>query len=483
MSSCISVSEVYNSIFSYKGSITVIFFMLKNDIIFSAIRVPADFVLLVCAGMCAYALRTSGLVAEQYPVLSLLDALGVFALSALFLIAVMVCAGLYNIQSATKMVREAFWVASVLSGGMALIVVILFFQLVSFESKFILVVGWIFAIVFVVLGRIGIQALHLHLIKKYSIGRKNILIIGAKQHSHSIRNALLLKYKKGVSIVGEIPSLNFELLRTLHGARSIHQIIIATPQHSREAMVQLISFCENNGIQFSYTPDLFDSLLADMDFDIVNGIPIVSVNTTALRGWQLGTKRIVDIAGAVVLLALLCVPFCVVAFFIKWESRGPVFLRTTRMSQNKQFQLYKFRSMIHNAHKYKTYLQQYNERNEGPFFKMTNDPRITKIGHILRKTRIDELPQLFNVLKGEMSLVGPRPHEPEEVAHYQTRHRKVFIVKSGITGFSQVSGAQNLAFEEEIRLDRYYIEHWSLKLDIIILIKTLLILLFRHDGV
>lgn len=460
--------------------------MQKNDIIFSALRIPFDFLLLICAGACAYLLRVSDIVAGTYPVLfsiSFLDFMGTAIIVALILISVMLIVGLYNTTSRTKIVHETLWVAGAISMGMALIIVVLFFQLIWFDSRFIIVVGWVFAVVFVVLGRIGLQLLHLYIIKRYGIGRNNILIIGEKQYSSHIRRALLLKYRNGVSIVGELPSVEFNLLRTLHNTRNIHQIIMASPQQNRGDMVQLISFCENNSIQFSYTPDLFDSLLADMDFDIIGGVAVVSIHASSLQGWQLIVKRSFDIVGSVALLVCLCIPFLVIAFLIKWESKGPVFLKTMRVSQNKNFQLYKFRSMINNAHLLKKHLTQYNERDDGPFFKMTNDPRITKFGSFLRKTRVDELPQLFNVLKGEMSLVGPRPHEQAEVAHYRLRHKKVFYVKSGVTGFSQVSGAQNLSFEEEVRLDRYYIEHWSLKLDVIILLKTLLILLFRHDGV
>ena len=474
--------RVYNGIILY----IPIFSMQKNDIIFSALRIPVDFILLLCAGACAYLLRVSDLVSGGYPVLfniSFLDFMGITVVVALILIALMLVVGLYNVSSRTKMVHEALWVAGAISAGIALIIVVLFFQLVWFDSRFIIVAGWMFAVVFVVLGRIGLQVLHLYSMKRYGIGRRNVLIIGDKHPSSNIRRALLLKYGNGVSIVGELPTIEFNLLRTLHKARNIHHIIMASPQQRREDMVQLISFCENNFIQFSYAPDLFDSLLADMDFDVVGGIAIVSVHSSSLQGWQLVVKRSFDVVGSVALLVLLCVPFLFIAFLVKWESKGPVFLKTARVGQSKPFLLYKFRSMINNAHLLKKHLVQYNERDDGPFFKMTNDPRVTKIGSVLRKTRIDELPQLFNVLKGEMSLVGPRPHEQQEIAHYRARHKKVFFVKPGVTGFSQVSGAQNLSFEEEIRLDRYYIEHWSFKLDMVILFKTLLILLFRHDGV
>jgi lipopolysaccharide/colanic/teichoic acid biosynthesis glycosyltransferase len=146
------------------------------------------------------------------------------------------------------------------------------------------------------------------------------------------------------------------------------------------------------------------------------------------------------------------------------------------------FMLYKFRSMIDNAHALKGQLLDQNERKDaGPLFKMHNDPRITRIGRFLRRTRLDEFPQLYNALRGDISLVGPRPHEPEEVAQYEAHHKKLLVIKSGITGMAQISGASDLPFEEEVKLDTYYIENWSLFLDFKILLRTALTL-FRDRS-
>jgi len=167
-----------------------------------------------------------------------------------------------------------------------------------------------------------------------------------------------------------------------------------------------------------------------------------------------------------------------IALLIKWDSEGPVFAKLKRVSRGKEFRLFKFRSMIDDAEEYKRYLAAGNERGDGPLFKMKDDPRITKIGRMIRSKRIDELPQIFNVLKGDLSLVGPRPHEPQEIARYERHHKKVLAIKSGVTGLAQISGAEQLPFEEEVKLDRYYIENWSLKRDTVILLKTLGILIF-----
>jgi len=165
--------------------------------------------------------------------------------------------------------------------------------------------------------------------------------------------------------------------------------------------------------------------------------------------------------------------FLTIAILIKIDSAGPIFVKLERIGEKgKKFTLYKFRSMVKNAHSLKKDLVEFNERADGPLFKIKNDPRITRIGRFLRRMSLDELPQFFNVLKGHMSLVGPRPHEPEEVSKYERWQKKLLAIKPGITGLAQISGRSDLKFEEEAKLDIYYIENWSLKLDWQIVFKT-----------
>lgn len=187
-------------------------------------------------------------------------------------------------------------------------------------------------------------------------------------------------------------------------------------------------------------------------------------------------KRLVDITGAGIGLCLLApfVPF--IALAIRFDTPGPAIVRLDRISGGKKIKVYKFRSMVKGAGALKPSLAHLNERKGGPFFKMRYDPRITRVGKFLRKFRIDEFPQLANVLKGEMSLVGPRPHEPEEVAHYSPEHAGITLAKAGVTGLSQVSGASSLSYAREVELDLHYIRHASIFLDAKILAKTVYIM-------
>jgi len=193
-------------------------------------------------------------------------------------------------------------------------------------------------------------------------------------------------------------------------------------------------------------------------------------------------KRLLDIAGAAAGL-LLITPFILfISLAIKLDSRGEVLIRLPRVSEGKIIKVYKFRSMVKGAHKMKIDLVELNER-DGYFFKMKNDPRITRVGKVLRRFRIDEFPQLLNVLTGELALVGPRPHEPEEVAHYPDEYKELLLVRAGVTGLSQVNGASSLPFLRELELDKFYSENISPKMDIKILVKTAAILFFDPTAV
>lgn len=195
-------------------------------------------------------------------------------------------------------------------------------------------------------------------------------------------------------------------------------------------------------------------------------------------------KRITDILGAILGITVLIMLFPVIALAIKLDSAGPIIVSLNRISSGRPVKVYKFRSMKPETHRLKYgELAHLNERSDGPFFKIKNDPRLTRAGKILRKFRLDEFPQFFNVLTGELSLVGPRPHEPEEIEKYPEKFRHLPLAKAGITGYSQVNGASSLPFLKELELDDYYLRNRNLRFDFKIILKTFLILLFDPTAV
>ncbi|MFH1188771.1 MAG: sugar transferase [bacterium] len=194
-------------------------------------------------------------------------------------------------------------------------------------------------------------------------------------------------------------------------------------------------------------------------------------------------KRVFDVVGAFVGLIIIVpfVPF--IALAIKIETQGPVIVKLGRISEGRRVEVYKFRSMIVGSARFKKNLVHLNERSDGPFFKIRKDPRLTKTGVFLRKFRIDEFPQFINVLKGELALVGPRPHEPEEVAAYPEEYKHVASCRAGVTGYSQVNGSSSLPFLRELELDSWYIQHVSLLGDMRVIMKTIAILFFDPTAV
>lgn len=194
-------------------------------------------------------------------------------------------------------------------------------------------------------------------------------------------------------------------------------------------------------------------------------------------------KRFMDVFGSIlgIVIAIPFLPF--IALAIKLDTPGPIFVKLDRISAGRVIRVYKFRSMVNNAEKQKKDLEPFNERNDGCFFKMKHDPRVTRTGRLLRRLRIDETPQFINVLKGEMALVGPRPHEPLEVAKYPAEYAHIASSVAGITGVSQVSGASSLKWLDELALDDFYVKNRSVGLDIWVIMRTINIFVSDPTGV
>jgi exopolysaccharide biosynthesis polyprenyl glycosylphosphotransferase len=286
----------------------------------------------------------------------------------------------------------------------------------------------------------------------------------------------------GYRIVRHFPELDIEKIKRAIKNPSVGMVILASPKYERKEILDLLDFCDEHRIGFKFIPNLFQTLTTNIEIETFGGVPLIEIKKTPLDGWGKIIKRAVDIFGSFIGLILFSPVFFVVGSIIKIDSEGPVFVKLKRVSQGKEFYLYKFRSMVKNAEELKKKYLEHNERKGGPLFKMKQDPRITRFGKILRKTRLDEFPQLINVWKGEISLVGPRPHQPDEVAKYAKHHKRVLFIKSGMTGLAQISGSSDLSFEEEVKLDTYYIENWSLKKDIYILLKTILVIFIDKSA-
>ena len=281
---------------------------------------------------------------------------------------------------------------------------------------------------------------------------------------------------KDYKIIGTSNDL-FKLVREL----SIDEVFVAIPSAPRKLLLDVMRKCEEKSVDVRMIPDFYDFISSKVQIDEISYIPLISMEDKKIDTFYLAFKRLFDIVATSVGIILISPLLLITAIIIKLDSKGPVFFSQERIGKDgKPFKFWKFRSMRVDAEELKDKLMHLNEAT-GPIFKMKNDPRITPFGRFIRRFSIDELPQLYNVLIGDMSLVGPRPPVPREVEQYEKWHTRRFEVMPGITGLWQVSGRSNLTFTEMVKLDIYYIENWSLWLDIKILLNTFIVV-FKKDG-
>lgn len=288
------------------------------------------------------------------------------------------------------------------------------------------------------------------------------------------KSRLNQKVAPGVAVIGLVSDMREILL-----GKAVDEVIYAMPLEQVRDIRTHIAFAEQLGVRVRILPDwqiqkiMYHPEAARIYFDDFLGLPTVALSSTPTQELQLFFKAIMDYVGASLALLLLSPLFGVIAALIKATSSGPVFFTQERCGLNgRRFRLYKFRTMVQDAEELRAGLADKNEM-DGPVFKMRNDPRLVGIGRFLRKWSLDELPQLINVVRGEMSLVGPRPPIPEEVARYRAWQRRRLSMKPGLTCIWQVSGRNNIDFEHWMRLDLEYIDNWSLLLDLKILLLTM----------
>lgn len=262
----------------------------------------------------------------------------------------------------------------------------------------------------------------------------------------------------------------------------IDEVIFAVPRQRLDDLEDAFLACEERGINAKLCLNFFPHKIAKVTFEDLDGIPLLGFSTIPSEVGPLVVKRVFDLVLAGLGLLVLSPLLAVVSILVRLESRGPILFRQVRVGLNgRPFTLYKFRSMVADAESRRDELEHLNEM-DGPVFKVSNDPRVTRVGRFIRKTSIDELPQLFNVLRGEMSVVGPRPPLPAEVSKYQRWQRRRLSVKPGITCLWQVNGRNHIDFEQWIALDLDYIDNWSLWGDLKIVLKTIPVVLLGRGA-
>jgi len=323
---------------------------------------------------------------------------------------------------------------------------------------------------------------------KRGLGVERVLIVGAGEVARSLMRTIVARPELGYKIVGFVdddprksqtdigryPALGTtDSLPQVLSQNDVDEVIITLPWVSYRKIMRLMSQCEQANICVRIVPDLFQMAFSRVAVENLNGIPLLGTREPVLRDWQVFLKRVMDVLMASVVLVALSPLLLILAVAIRLDSPGPAIFKQRRVGRGGvEFTCFKFRSMFCDAESRVALLRDQNEAT-GPLFKMRNDPRRTRVGRILRRFSLDELPQFWNVLRGEMSVIGPRPALPSEVKEYAPWHQRRLEVPPGVTGLWQVSGRSDLTFDEMVLLDVYYIENWSPFLDLRILLKTI----------
>ncbi|MDP3043553.1 MAG: sugar transferase [bacterium] len=477
--------------------------MKRSELFFSFLLVPLDFLMIMLAGVSAYYIRYAEFFQQLRPVIFNLQFSGylkiVFIIAFLWLI-IFALAGLYAVKGARRLINEIYKVILACSTGLMLIVILIFVRRELFDSRFIVLAGWLLAIIYISIAR-GLVRLIQRALFKYGVGAHKVVLVGNSKTTDNLIHEFSSKKNSGYEVVKRLRDFSMETAQELAEflkTKEVDEIMQSDPSLSKAEVLRLYDFADDHHLTFKYAADLLGTKVLKTEVAEIAGIPIVEVKKTPLDGWGRIIKRIFDIAASIILIIILSPVLIIAALCIKLDSQGSVFYLDYRSGQhNKRFLFYKFRSMVAhlcdgegpNATKEGNEVlnklivdEKINTRSADPLHKIKNDPRITRVGKFIRRWSIDELPQLFNVLKGDISLVGPRPHMTLETARYEHHHKKALTIKPGITGLAQISGRSDLTFEDEVKLDVYYIENWSLLLDLSILFRTPLAVLRERKA-
>lgn len=468
----------------------------RSELFFSGIQLPIDALMLYLAAITAFWIRNIPEILaykeklytfsfEQYIVV-VLWVIPVF-------LAVFAFEGLYSTQVTRKPWQETMQVFKAISIGLVIIIVAIFLKREWFSSRFVILSAWGISCVYVSFCRYFLHLLQRSLVVKRGIGVHRVLLINGSKKSKFFQEFLRHRRDLGYTVVETIANPSIRVIKEVRKKRGVDEIILCDPSIPDEEQEKLIDYCFIHNIGYSYVPTSLQTARISLRF--LGGEPLFDVENTPLSGWNRILKRTFDIVCSFFLILLFSPILLVVAIAIRLEDRGPIIFKNERIgADGKKFLLYKFRYMkweyctTPDNPNWKEALVREKELihrlsvRKGPLYKIKDDPRKTKVGRFIEKYSLDELPQFFNVLFGSMSLVGPRPHQEREVKRYQEYHRRLLTIKPGVTGMAQISGRSDLDFEDEYKLDVFYIEKWSLWMDIVICLKTIPAIMRRRRN-
>ncbi len=407
--------------------------------------------------------------------------------------------GAYQGLRVVSVVKYAYMVGKAYLISLAILVAILFFLQVDFVSRAFLIEFAIISSLVMVTVRAGLIWWYFRRSLQKGENYLKVLIIGTGRRAKHLTDMLNKHNEWGIHILGYLDTepghvgeavMDGKVLGTVHEiekiltTRVVDEVILAVPRSSLSYMEAIVSACEEQGVRFRFMADVFDLQVARMRMVEMDGIPLLTFDPVAQNEEKLLVKRLMDLILVLGTMPLMLPVMALIALAIKLDDGGPIFFVQERVGLRKRlFPMLKFRSMVVDAEAKLKEIEHLNEA-EGPNFKITHDPRITRVGRFIRKTSLDELPQLLNVIRGHMSLVGPRPMSQRDVELFDKGiQRKRFSVKPGLTCIWQISGRSNLSFDKWLELDLKYIDEWDLWMDLKILFKTVPVVLKGSGAV
>ena len=477
---------------------TIIDMRKRSELLISVLQIPVDYLMLVISFVLAYLVR-QGSGKPFYIAVAGHTYLNYLLIFLPLWLVIFAALGLYKLRSDRgNWIDFGKIVVACSAGVMALIVVDFLSTKPIFPAKIIPIYGFVFALFFVSLGRL-IMKLIQRLLATYGIGVYRVLFIGSGPNAIELK-ASLKRLKRRYKIIQSFASANAlsqEKLGLLAKKSHLDLIIIADENIDDAKQLEIMDFCQLNHIGYQYAPSISGIYTSKINSTQIGATPILELKPTPIEGWGRVAKRLFDVI-ITTIITIISLPLQLVIYLlIRISDPGPAIYKHECFGRGgKKINVYKFRTMYakyslgekFNGRTINDVLKQLPKDKADEFnrtAKIKNDPRVSKLGKILRKTSLDELPQLFNVLKGELSLVGPRPLPESELGLVGGKKNlsRIVSIRPGITGLWQVSGRNDLEYSERVKLNVYYIENWSLWLDIKIILKTGWQAVFERNGI
>lgn len=468
----------------------------RSELVFNLLQVPLDGFMIIAGFVLAYFIRegqdkpfvyfTSGYNYLTYMIVLLPVWIGLFAVL-----------GLYSFGSVRSRFHEIGRIISATAATTMVLIIIDFFTTEPiFPAKSIPIYGFILSTALVIFGRLVLNSIQRFLFR-FGLGSYHIVLLG----KNGVSQTLLDSYRKSYpdfSVKLRKVDLNKQPInKVLNNIDEHHidQLVVTQTDIDESSLIEIANFCELHNVTLKFVPTISNFFASAMVSEQVGDVSVLEIRRTPLEGWGRIIKRITDVLLSLAALIILSPVFLIIAIIQKLTNPGPILYMHKRISRSgRPFNIYKFRSMkieYCTGGKYsgKSDLEVLKTFNDPKLIeewkrdqKLTKDPRVSKIGRFLRKTSLDELPQLLNILKGDISIVGPRPIVESELDRYGQHSSLFLMIKPGLTGLWQVSGRNDVSYDERVKLDIYYIEHWSLWLDLKILLQTFWMVLHGQNG-